>query len=141
MRSLIASLWQAGAAQIRGCHFDPDLGLGVFARLPLTDEQRASTNAEIGLRCSSPDLSAGVVCQPLSEQLSHLWLVGRLCNGQCLLKVETWGFLVRQLSGRASWFCQSMCAAAQLEASCDFAKYEAWSGGKPSLQHDLSFHW
>lgn len=66
---------QAGAAQLRGCYFDPDAGVGVFARLPVTGDQQGSQQSVVGFRYGSGNLSAGFICQPLVERLTHLWLV------------------------------------------------------------------
>ena len=94
---------QAGAAQLRACYFDTDSGLGVFARLPLSGDSQSGPEAEAGDRYSSSELSAGLICRPLSEQLTHLWLVSELPDtvswpaGTAL--VATRCFVHRQASG------------------------------------------
>lgn len=66
---------QTGAAQLRACYLNTDTGLGVFGSLPLTADSLAGPQAQAGVRYSSADFSTGLICQPVAERLSHLWLV------------------------------------------------------------------
>ena len=63
---------------MRGCYFHVPSGLGVFGSVPLL--QQVSDNEkgpEVGLRYSSPDVTAGAVVLPFQDAQTA-WLVGSI---------------------------------------------------------------
>ena len=64
--------------RLRGCYYDAVRGLGIFGTLKpaLSDDEDDIPDATIGLRYSTPAMSAGVAVNPFAESLKMLWLVG-----------------------------------------------------------------
>ena len=65
------------AVRLRGCYYDPVRGLGVFGTLKpvLTDDEDETPDASIGLRYSTPKLSAGIAVNPFADSCKQFWLV------------------------------------------------------------------
>lgn len=63
--------------RLRGCYYDPTKGLGVFGMLKpvLSDDDKEVPDATIGLRYSTPAISAGIAVNPFAESCRHIWLV------------------------------------------------------------------
>ena len=63
--------------RLRGCYYDAVRGLGIFGTLKpaLSDDEDDVPDASIGLRYSTPAMSAGVVVNPFAESLKMIWLV------------------------------------------------------------------
>ena len=78
--------------RLRGCYYDAVRGLGIFGTLKpaLSDDEDDVPDATIGLRYSTPAMSAGVAVNPFAESLKMIWLVGiyyqtlylRKCSGR-----------------------------------------------------------
>ena len=64
--------------RLRGCYYDAVRGLGIFGTLKpaLSDDEDDVPDATIGLRYSTPAMSAGVAVNPFAESLKMIWLVG-----------------------------------------------------------------
>ncbi|KAI8467554.1 MAG: hypothetical protein J3K34DRAFT_430110 [Monoraphidium minutum] len=71
-----ASPRTAGDVTLRLCGFSAQSGLGAFATLPMA-KHVSGKRAQVGVRYSSPLLSAGAIVQPATNTLEALWLVGR----------------------------------------------------------------
>lgn len=68
-----------GGARVRGCAFHQVSGLGAWAVAPLlmAKETHASgSSPELGLRYSSPAVTAGLVLGPSAGSVKQFWLVG-----------------------------------------------------------------
>jgi hypothetical protein len=75
-----AATSELGKTRLRGVLFNPDTGLGIFAVVPLTGlsaQSAVDPAARLGLRYSTPSLTAGIIANPLADTLTHLWLAHR----------------------------------------------------------------
>ena len=72
--------WQGNQPVARACYFDTERGFGAFASLPLVQQHVGGYNPDLslGLRYSSPTASAGVIGQPLSQQIRRVWAVSHI---------------------------------------------------------------
>ncbi|MEW5313244.1 MAG: hypothetical protein WDW38_004828 [Sanguina aurantia] len=68
---------QPGNVGVRGSVFDPHTGLGLFMSLPLASKLSNQVD-KVGIRYSSPTVTAGAVCSPGRGTLQELWLVGQV---------------------------------------------------------------
>ena len=68
--------------RLRGCYYDAVRGLGIFGTLKpaLSDDEDDVPDASIGLRYSTPAVSAGVAVNPFAESLKMIWLVSIECQ-------------------------------------------------------------
>ena len=73
----MSALQDETAVRLRGCYYDPVRGLGVFGTLKpvLTDDETDTPDASIGLRYSTPRLSAGIAMNPFADSCKQIWLV------------------------------------------------------------------
>ena len=79
--SKTVSGWQDDTAvRLRGCYYDPVRGLGVFGTLKpvLSDDEDETPDASVGLRYSTPRLSAGIAVNPFADSCKQIWLVSTL---------------------------------------------------------------
>ena len=70
-----------GKARARGCVFHPASGFGAWAVAPLlmaADVDAPHPAVELGLRYSTPALTAGLVLGPAAGTIKQFWLVGGL---------------------------------------------------------------
>ncbi|KAK9833715.1 hypothetical protein WJX74_003604 [Apatococcus lobatus] len=84
-----ASARETSEARMRGCYFHVPSGLGIFGSVPLL--QQVSDNEkgpELGLRWSSPDVTAGAIVLPYQDSQTA-WLAGRL--GPLTLGMQYYG--------------------------------------------------
>lgn len=67
-----------GVTRARACIFHPASGVGIWAVSPLLAAADASTRGDVqlGLRYSTPSVTAGVVLGPRPGSVKQLWLVG-----------------------------------------------------------------
>ncbi|GLC46811.1 hypothetical protein PLESTM_001928800 [Pleodorina starrii] len=74
---MAASLDSPGDVSLRGSYLHPGSGWGAFLRAPLAADVSGEA-AQVGVRYSSPDATAGAIFVPRRGELHKLWLAGRL---------------------------------------------------------------
>ena len=76
-RDLHSCLQSGGSARARACLFNKQSGVGAWGSVPLTSTHygKATEDAEVGLRYSTPAFTAGAVVAPANGVLKQLWLV------------------------------------------------------------------
>ncbi len=80
---LVERLQESSEARMRGCYFHVPSGMGIFGSVPLLQQiSDEGKGPEVGLRYSSPDITAGAIALPL-QQTQTIWAVSRVCGIIC----------------------------------------------------------
>ncbi|GAX78934.1 hypothetical protein CEUSTIGMA_g6374.t1 [Chlamydomonas eustigma] len=83
-----------GQTFIRGCAFNPKLGVGIFGTLPVVGgsyTKSSITQKVVGVRYSSPAFTCGMTVSPMQSMLRQMWMAARFEGITAGVKLEATG--------------------------------------------------